>query len=240
MKKLMPVSDYKNEDPCGWWMSEKLDGIRAEWNGSFFISKNGNEFDAPDWFIEDMPDGVHLDGELWSGRGTLHKTASEVRAQGAAWGRVKFMVFDVISKGTYEARKNALSKCKLPNHCRIIEQFICKSRDHLDNFNTEVLVSGGEGVMLRRTKSIYSTEKSRDLLRIKDRQTDEATVVSHTITSVGRIGSIVCNYMGKAFKLGVGRSELPEIGSCVTFSFFGLTPNGIPWQPALVIVRDYE
>jgi hypothetical protein len=29
--------------PKGWWMSEKLDGVRAYWNGSYFYSRNGNQ-----------------------------------------------------------------------------------------------------------------------------------------------------------------------------------------------------
>jgi len=31
-------------------MSEKLDGVRAFWNGNDFYSRAGNKFNAPDWF----------------------------------------------------------------------------------------------------------------------------------------------------------------------------------------------
>lgn len=31
----------KEQDPTGWLMSEKLDGIRAFWDGSKFFSKPG-------------------------------------------------------------------------------------------------------------------------------------------------------------------------------------------------------
>ncbi len=30
------------QNPTGWWISEKFDGVRALWNKSEFISKNGN------------------------------------------------------------------------------------------------------------------------------------------------------------------------------------------------------
>lgn len=33
--------DYNNENPKGWYMTEKLDGIRAYWNGEQFMSKRG-------------------------------------------------------------------------------------------------------------------------------------------------------------------------------------------------------
>ena len=35
----------------GWWMSEKLDGVRAYWDGQNFYSRQGNMFKgAPDFF----------------------------------------------------------------------------------------------------------------------------------------------------------------------------------------------
>jgi DNA ligase-1 len=49
-------------------MSEKLDGVRAYWNGANFLSRNGNIFDAPRWFKEGLPRSVSLDGELWVDR----------------------------------------------------------------------------------------------------------------------------------------------------------------------------
>jgi len=30
------------------WMSEKLDGVRAYWDGRQFLSRQGNIYDAPD------------------------------------------------------------------------------------------------------------------------------------------------------------------------------------------------
>src|SRR5262245_3673361 len=36
-------------DLAGWWMSEKLDGVRAYWTGKEFISRLGNKQHAPDW-----------------------------------------------------------------------------------------------------------------------------------------------------------------------------------------------
>jgi DNA ligase-1 len=38
-----------------WYMSEKLDGIRAYWDGEKLLSKNGNIIHAPIWFIKDLP-----------------------------------------------------------------------------------------------------------------------------------------------------------------------------------------
>ncbi len=55
------------QDVSGWFLSEKLDGVRAYWDGHQFISRQGNRFHAPPWFIVGLPD-VPLDGELWLAR----------------------------------------------------------------------------------------------------------------------------------------------------------------------------
>ena len=43
---------FFSDDPTGWWVSEKLDGVRAYWNGRAFYSRLGNVFVAPNWFIK--------------------------------------------------------------------------------------------------------------------------------------------------------------------------------------------
>src|SRR5262245_46625445 len=64
----------------GWWMSEKLDGVRAYWDGKQFISRQGNVYVAPDWFLEGLPP-VPLDGELWVARKAFQRTVGIVRRQ---------------------------------------------------------------------------------------------------------------------------------------------------------------
>ena len=59
--------DEKKDFPVNWYMSEKLDGVRAFWNGTDFYSRNNNIFQAPKWMKEKRP-RFPLDGELWKGR----------------------------------------------------------------------------------------------------------------------------------------------------------------------------
>lgn len=51
-------------DIAGWWMSEKLDGIRGYWNGRQLVSRSGHVFATPPRFTANFP-AVPLDGELW-------------------------------------------------------------------------------------------------------------------------------------------------------------------------------
>src|ERR1700689_623869 len=68
------------QDLAGWWMSEKLDGVRAYWDGTALISRLGNRFHAPDWFLAGLPE-IPLDGELWIGRKAFQRTVGIVRRQ---------------------------------------------------------------------------------------------------------------------------------------------------------------
>ena len=38
----------------GYWVSEKLDGVRAYWNGEHLISKGGYVINAPAWFVREI------------------------------------------------------------------------------------------------------------------------------------------------------------------------------------------
>ena len=54
-----------NIDVTQYWVSEKLDGVRAHWDGKQLISRGGKVFDTPIWFTALFPKET-LDGELWA------------------------------------------------------------------------------------------------------------------------------------------------------------------------------
>src|SRR4051794_477243 len=118
-------------DLSGWWMSEKLDGVRAYWDGQQFLSRQGNLYHAPDWFIAGLP-GTPLDGELWIDRKKFQRTVSIVRRQDKTelWKEVKFLVFDApAAPGGFEERMGYLkeSLSASAGHAGIHEQQICRS-----------------------------------------------------------------------------------------------------------------
>ena len=99
--------------PDGWWMSEKLDGIRAIWDGENFRSRGGNIFHAPAWFKAGMPQ-LPLDGELFVGRGKFNDAVSIVRATSKDWTPIKYLVFDIQADGPTEDRQRMLLGLQLP------------------------------------------------------------------------------------------------------------------------------
>ncbi len=239
-------------DPTGWWMSEKLDGIRAYWDGETFVSRLGNRFFAPDWFVEDLPADT-LDGELWVGRKMFQKTTSIVRsgAAGEEWKTVQYVVFDAPNaKGGFEERlahaQKVLAKSGAP-HARWHEHVKCDGFDHLREELARVEALGGEGLMLRQPGSKYMKGRSTTLLKVKTFHDAEATVVGHapgTGKHKGRLGALICELPGGiGFNVGTGfsdaeREEPPAIGSVITFRYQELSDDGVPRFPSYVRLRD--
>ncbi len=123
-------------DPTGWWLSEKLDGVRAYWDGKQFLSRLGNLFHAPDWFVAGLP-GVPLDGELWLGRKQFQRAVSIVRRQDRCelWKEIRFVVFDApaLEQG-FEARLAFVGDClrqHQPPYATAHEHVACTGIEHV-------------------------------------------------------------------------------------------------------------
>jgi DNA ligase len=237
-----------HQDPTGWWMSEKLDGIRAYWDGEAFVSRLGNKFFAPDWFIADLPADT-LDGELWVGRKQFQRTTSIVRSGSAAaeWRSVTYVVFDAPNaKGTFEARlahaQKVLERANAP-HARWHPHMKCDGLDHLRDELARVEALGGEGLMLRQPGSAYHVGRSSTLLKVKTFHDAEARVIGHapgTGKHKGRLGALIVELAdGTKFNVGTGFSDAerespPKIGSVITFRYQELSNDGVPRFPSYV------
>ena len=238
-------------DLTDWWMSEKLDGVRAYWDGKQFRSRLGNVYHAPDWFIEDLP-GVPLDGELWMGRKAFQRTVSVVRRQDKSdhWKAIQYLVFDSPAcEGGFETRMEFLNDCLTrikTGHIVGHPHQVCNSLDHLREELARVEGLGGEGLMLRQPGSNYEVGRSQALLKVKTFHDDDAIVLEHVAGKgkhKGRLGAIVVQLPDHTtFSVGTGfsdaeRSAPPPIGSVITFRYQELSDGGIPRFPSYVGVR---
>jgi len=239
----------------GWWMSEKLDGMRAYWTGSGLFSRNGKPIAAPKWFIVQLP-SMALDGELMVGRGRFNDTISIVRKQtpvDSEWKRITFHVFDApMQPGTCEQRwADMHAAVQGVPFIQAVEQVHCTSPRHLNEMREQIAQLGGEGVMLRAPKSAYELRRSDKLLKVKSFQDTEAKIVGYLPGEgkhAGRLGAYVAQLLkGSKATFGVGtgmtdhdrENPLPK-GTIITVKFFELTPDGVPRFPSFVGVRDYE
>jgi len=232
-------------DPTGWWMSEKLDGVRGYWTGKEMLSRSGNIFYLPEWFKQQLP-SCTLDGELWMGRKKFQETVSIVRTQGGSdesWEKIMYLIFDAPkAPGTFEDRMlflSSFSKLDGATSACVLKQEKCKGSNHLLQTLKKVGKIGAEGLMLRQPNSLYEGSRSSTLLKVKTFLDDEATVMGYEDGKgrhKGRVGSIILSWKGKTFKAGTGLSDKerknpPSIGSKVTFKYQELSTGGIPRFP---------
>jgi DNA ligase 1 len=249
---ILLAESWDNElDLAGWWMSEKLDGVRAYWDGKQFLSRQGNRFFAPDWFVEGLPD-IPLDGELWIARKTFQRTVGIVKRQDKPdiWREVRYLVFDAPAvTGDFETRiefvKEHVARKKPPFTLAHTHE-LCRSIDHLRAELARVEGLGGEGLMMRQPRSRYETGRSSCLLKVKRFHDAEARVVGHLPGAgkhKGRLGALQVELPnGIQFAVGTGftdaqRGAPPSVGTTITFRFQELTEAGVPRFPSFVAVR---
>jgi len=245
MIKPMLAQSYDGQDVSGWLMSEKLDGVRAIWNGEDFISRNGNVFEVPEWFKNAMPK-VCLDGELWMGRGQFQETVGIVRSkkpQDPRWEKIKFHVFDAPEfNGVFKDRIKYCAELLASNLVAVaVPHSRCGSVIDLHLLCSQIVSEGAEGLMVRDPESKYIPRRSDRLLKYKLTNSDEGKLVSIT----GKMKSISISWRGMIVNIGTGfdsltRKNPPAIGSTVTFEYRGFTDSGLPRNAAFVSVRDYE
>jgi DNA ligase-1 len=238
-------------DLSDWWMSEKLDGVRAYWDGKQFLSRQGNLYHAPAWFVAGLPTAP-LDGELWIDRKSFQRTVSIVRRQDKSdhWNDVRFLAFDAPSAhGGFEERlkfvKDALASGSA-KFARLHAHERCKSLDALRAELARVESLGGEGLMLREPGSKYVAGRSTTLLKVKTFHDAEAVVIGVQAGAgrhKGRMGALLARLPGGVeFAIGTGfsdreRENPPPIGSTVTFRYQELSDAGVPRFPSWVGLR---
>lgn len=239
------------QDVTGWFLSEKLDGVRALWDGNQFVSRQGNPFHAPAWYRESLPTEP-LDGELWLARKSFQRTVSIVRRHDESehWRGIRFVVFDAPSHpGPCEERwaycRQRFERDPAP-FVQVLPQYECRGTEHLHRHLAEIERLGGEGLMLRQPGSRYEPGRSATLLKVKRFLEAEARVLAHepgTGRHRGRLGALVVELpTGVQFAVGSGftdrqRERPPAIGATITFRCQELTERGCPRFPTFVRVR---
>lgn len=239
-------------DLKGWWMSEKLDGVRAYWTGTLFLSRLGNPLHAPDWFCAGLP-AEPLDGEFWIDRKKFQRTVGIVRRQDKndLWKEVRFRVFDAPEAGdAFEKRLQEILRIitkNEPPYALAHEHALCTDVDHLRKELARVESLGGEGLMLRQPGSKYAVGRSLTLLKVKTFHDAEARVVSHEPGAgrhKGRLGALLVELAdGTKFSVGTGfsdaeREKPPAVGSTITFRYQELTDRGVPRFPSYIGIRS--
>ena len=252
---LQLAANYQQQDASRYWVSEKLDGVRAYWDGEALRSRAGHRFMVPDWFVADFP-STHLDGELWLGRGQFEALSAAVRRyqpEDEEWRQIRFMVFDLPqSSDVFAVRLTELERLLSAinsSYLVLIEQQRLIDNTALAERLSEVEALGGEGLMLRHQDSYYQAGRNQGLLKLKQFQDAEAKVVAH-LPGLGKyqgvLGALLVETSdGRRFRLGSGFSDLqrqtpPAVGSTITYRYQGETKQRQPRFAHFMRIRHEE
>lgn len=236
-------------DPGPYLVSEKLDGVRALWDGQVLRFRSGRTVAAPGWFLAQLPRQA-LDGELWMGRRTFDALSTIVRRsepQDSDWRRVRYHVFELPEgAGTFEERVQRLQALAGGVVVAVAQDRVGSHAALLARLRA-VVQAGGEGLMLHRADAPVTSGRSDWLLKLKPQQDAEATVVAHEPGKgrfAGLLGALELQTPeGVRFKLGTGFTEAqrrhpPPVGARVTYRYRDLTPGGKPRFASFLRMAD--
>lgn len=236
-------------------VSEKLDGVRARWDGRTLRTRGGHTINAPAGFTHDWPTEP-MDGELWAGRGRFDATSALVRRGNPAdpgWKSLRFHAFDLPAHpGSFEQRHAALatllSRHRTP-HLALVAQERLTDAVALQERLQQILAAGGEGLIAHHRHNRYMAGRSPLLFKLKPFADAEARVVAHLPGKgkyTGLTGALqVRDAQGRIFRVGSGLSDAqrrapPPVGSTITYRYTERTAKGLPRFPRFVRVRDEE
>jgi DNA ligase-1 len=245
----------RSRSPAGFAVSEKLDGVRAVWDGQSLRFRSGRPLRVPDWLLSALPTEP-LDGELWLGRGQFDRLSAIVRSSPvdeAAWRALRFMVFDMPAQpGSFAqryARLQAVVAQAGQAWLEAIPQLPGSDVASLARQLHALTQAGGEGLVLHRWDAPWQPGRSEAVYKFKLQPDAEATVLAHLPGHgkyLGLTGALLLeSAQGVRFAIGSGlsdaqRADPPPPGALVTYRYRGLTPTGIPRFATLLRVRGAE
>ena len=259
-KSTNPLGEWATEwdaqlDPSLYLVSEKLDGVRAIWDGAALRFRSGRPMAAPAWFLAGLP-AQALDGELWLERkrfDRLSGTVRKVQPVDAEWRALRYMVFDApVPEVAFETRVQLLqSVVQRANQPWLVamEQTRLASSSGLQTRLQQVAALGGEGLVLHRLDAPWQPGRSEAVRKLKLQPDEEARVVAHVAGKgkfEGQMGALMLEMPnGQRFALGTGfsaaeRAKPPPIGAQVTYRYRDRTPQGVPKFASYLRVREAE
>ena len=238
---LLLLKTYKDQNVSGWMMSEKLDGMRAYWDGEKLLTRGGKIINAPAYFTKGYP-SFAIDGELWSKRGDFEHIMSIVRDKipTDGWKEIKHYIFEVPNADGNLTQRLLKIQPYEGSYIKIIPQIKVKDKQHLQEFLKDIELLGGEGVVVRDSATPYIAKRTSKALKVKSFRDAECRVVGY-IEGKGKykglLGSLKCQLdNGMLFKIGSGFSDNerinpPKIGSFITFKYKEFTKYSKPRFP---------
>jgi len=275
--KIKPMLAHKyNPDKADYpaYIQPKLDGVRCVFTKDGAYSRTGKEFknvnhlkQALKPFFAKNPTAI-LDGELYNHglKDDFEKIISLVRKtkpteehREQAAELIQYHVYDVanFSHAIYSTRVLILSSMLNYNHIiQPVETKVVLDYDEAVKQHNKYLKLGYEGSIYRSTDGKYKNTRSWDLMKFKDFEDSEATIVGYELGKGKRQGTlgkfIMQDDEGVQFGCPPGKGYTYKdlaamidnisdfIGQRATFTYFQRTQAGSYRHPLYKCIRNYE
>lgn len=251
------LTDIRQLSPnlTDYLMSEKMDGVRAYWDGKQLYFRSGRLINAPEWFTEKFP--LHpMDGELWMGRAQFERLSGAVRrlqANDEEWRQIQYCLFEYpLAADDFRQRlldlQNTVEKLQIP-WLRTIPQEKVRSIEHIETKLKQLMLQKAEGLVLHLASAEFEAGRSKYVYKLKPQHDAEAKVIAIQAGQgkfQGMMGALLLETPeGKRFKLGTGfddeqRRNPPQVGTLVTYRYRDWTANGLPKFASFVRVYRPE
>lgn len=236
-------------------MSEKLDGVRAYWDGRQLYFRSGRVINAPAWFTAKFPKHA-MDGELWMGRAQFDRLSGVVRRQEVnddEWRQISYCLFEYpMAAGEFHHRlkvlKQELDQLQIP-WLRMIPQETLKSAAQVQEKLKQLTAQKAEGLVLHLASAQFVAGRSDFVYKFKPQHDAEAKVIAIQEGRgkyQGMMGALMLETPeGVRFKLGTGfddeqRKNPPPVGTWVTYRYRDITSKGLPKFASFVRVYQTE
>ena len=277
MTKIKPMLAHKyNPDKADYpaYIQPKLDGVRCVFTKDGAYSRTGKEFKNVDHikkalknFFNTYPTFI-LDGELYNHglKDDFEKIISLVRKtkpteehKQEAAELIQYHVYDIanLAHATYTNRLNILNSSFTYTYpiCKV-ESKVVLDYDEAVKQHKKYLKLGYEGSIYRSMDGKYKGTRSWDLMKFKDFDDAEATIIGYELGKGKRQGTLGKFIMeddegiqfgcppGKGYDYKDLAAMLDNIsryiGERATFTYFQRTKAGSYRHPLYKCIRNYE
>jgi len=244
--------------PC--YIQPKLDGTRMvamPQRGLF--SRNLKAYPHLEHIRQEIDklSNIILDGELYSTTLTFQEIVGIVKNETVQpkQTEIKFHVYDMIAKDTFEnryVRLTTLFKQNKFKHLILVKTELCESQEEMKEKHAEYVETNFEGIMLRNKAGVYANNRSVHLQKYKEFFDMECEIVGYKEGEGLDAGCVVwiCMVDKKTFACRPRgtREERQElfktgedyVGRMLTVRYQEKTDEGLLRFPVGIAIRDYE
>lgn len=247
------------------YVQPKLDGIRmiaTVRQGSVdYVTRNGKPLTTvphlTDELLQAFAPGTIVDGELFNPEMVLQDIVSGAKRASEKSARLQFWIYDLVDDRQFLHRSATIEEALLPGlftHLVRVATQRCDQESEMRDLHMAFVRGGYEGTIIRNAAGRYARGKrSADLQKVKDFHDEEFTIVGgkdgvgkeegcvtfHCVTADGVEFDV--RPRGTEEQRRAWYRDLDQlVGKKLTVRYFNFTPDGKPFHPVGVAIRDYE